>query len=261
MGETLNVTVPRGWADLTQGELRELLQTMVAVQAANSNRSFRSMEDYTVETSAEVRARCLLKWAGLRVICAYGPDGWLMAHEGKEYVISSAMIAGAVEHLSWINELPDEPVRLEDVDGSKAVAADLSEGFTFDNWLACEALWQMYQATTDESLLGEMAEILYHKEGIRLDAAETLGVFYWWASVKTMVSDMFPNFFSPTGEGSEQPSADSIRRSMDAQIRALTKGDITKESEILGMGAMRALTELDAQAREYNELNKKYGAK
>ena len=42
------------------------------------------------------------------------------------------------------------------------------------------------------------------------------------------------------------------------QIRALTKGDITKEKEIFEMDTWRALTELDAQAQEYEDLKKKY---
>ena len=34
---------------------------------------------------------------------------------------------------------------------------------------------------------------------------------------------------------------------MNAQIRALTKGDVTKESEVLALDTWRALTELNAQ--------------
>ena len=44
---------------------------------------------------------------------------------------------------------------------------------------------------------------------------------------------------------------------MNAQIRALTKGDVTKEQQVLALDTLRALTELDAQAREYEELKKK----
>ena len=43
---------------------------------------------------------------------------------------------------------------------------------------------------------------------------------------------------------------------MNNQIRALTKGDISKEAEVLRMDVHRALVELDAQAREYEELKK-----
>jgi hypothetical protein len=43
---------------------------------------------------------------------------------------------------------------------------------------------------------------------------------------------------------------------MNAQIRALTKGDITKENTVLKMDVWRALTELDAQAADREELKK-----
>lgn len=45
---------------------------------------------------------------------------------------------------------------------------------------------------------------------------------------------------------------------MNAQIRALTKGDITKEKEVLHLDTWRALTELDALAKEAEEFNRKY---
>ena len=48
---------------------------------------------------------------------------------------------------------------------------------------------------------------------------------------------------------------------MDAQIRALTKGDITKEKEILSLDTWRALTELNAQAKEYKQINAQINAK
>ena len=47
-----------------------------------------------------------------------------------------------------------------------------------------------------------------------------------------------------------------LQESMDAQIRALTKGDVTKEAEVLQLDTWRALTELNAQAKEYEELRK-----
>ena len=48
-----------------------------------------------------------------------------------------------------------------------------------------------------------------------------------------------------------------MEASMNAQIRALTGGDITKEEIIRKANVWRALTELDAKAREAEELNKK----
>ena len=45
---------------------------------------------------------------------------------------------------------------------------------------------------------------------------------------------------------------------MNAQIRALTDGDITKEDAVFERDCWRALTELDAKALEAEEFRKKY---
>ena len=71
--------------------------------------------------------------------------------------------------------------------------------------------------------------------------------------VKGMFADLFPHFFRPT-DGS---AASSMMEVMNNQIRALTGGDVTKESEILAIDTWRALTELDAKAREAEEFNRK----
>jgi hypothetical protein len=43
---------------------------------------------------------------------------------------------------------------------------------------------------------------------------------------------------------------------MNTQIRALTGGDITKEEQVLDMDCWRALTELDAKAKDYEEMER-----
>lgn len=256
--DTLSLTVPASWAHLTQKQLRFLLDTIARVQKECHHRPFASAREYSAHIHTHISITCFLQWTGLRVVCPCGADSWLMSISGKEITISTGTLSAALGHLAWIREIPSTPVRLESVDSAKAIPADLSSGFTFDNWLAVETLWQAYQLSSNPALLGSMAGILYHKENISLSEGESLGIFYWWASVKSMLSDMFPHFFRPAGPGNSAPSTDDLRRNMDAQIRALTKGDITKEQEILAIDAMRALTELDALAREYDELNKKY---
>ena len=61
--------------------------------------------------------------------------------------------------------------------------------------------------------------------------------------------------------GSSPNIGKQLQESMDAQIRALTKGDITKEREILSLDTWRALTELNAQAKEYKQINAQINAK
>ena len=81
--------------------------------------------------------------------------------------------------------------------------------------------------------------------------------------MKQLFAQRFPNFFVPapvdeSKEEDEHALYNRLRYARNMQIRALTKGDITKEKEIYGMDTWRALTELDAQAQEYNELKKQY---
>ena len=52
-----------------------------------------------------------------------------------------------------------------------------------------------------------------------------------------------------------------LKDAVNAQIRALTKGDVTKEKEVLAIDTWRALTELDALAKEYDEFSQKYPSK
>lgn len=263
MEKILNVTVPKGWSELSQEQLRFLFGTIVAVNRANANTPFLSQADYAEQTSAQVQTQCFFKWSGITIICPYGTD-WLAKFDEREFILSKKILPSAISALDWIRELPMDPVRLETINGSTAIAADISTGLSFDEWLACETLWQRYQQGPDDALLQSMARILYKNPDIELDAAETLNIFYWWSGIKNMVAVMFPYFFKSSGgdaSGDAATTYDDMRRNIDAQIRALTKGDITKESEILSLNAIRALTELDAQAREYEELNRKYPSK
>lgn len=263
MVAVVEVSLPKSWTELTQEQLRFLLSAMCAVNLSNKNIAYRSQEDYAAQTAAQVQTLCFFQWSGLSVICPYG-SGYLVRSDEMEFKLSADVIASAIEHLSWTKELPSQPIRLDEVDGAKALPADISSGFSFDAWLACETFWQRYQSNPEDTLLRQMAAILYGKENINPGAPETLGVFYWWAGVKNMVSSMFPFFFKAVSGHDDAVTSityDDMRRNIDAQIRALTKGDITKEHEILSLDAIRALTELDAQAREYDELQRRYPTK
>lgn len=255
----IDITLPKDWTELSQVQLRFLLSAIDCVNRRNEKRAFSSQEDYAAFTSGQVQTLCFFRWSGLSVVCPYA-DGWLVKSGEQEFFLDLDTVVWAASRLSWTAGLPEFPVRLDTVDGAEAIPADISSGLSFDSWLACETSWQCYQANPDDSFLTQMAAILYGKEEIKPDATELLGVFYWWAGVKALMSRMFPDFFKRVEGGGESapPSYDDMRRSMDTQIRALTKGDVTKERDVLALDAIRALTELDALAREYEELNRKY---
>lgn len=162
--------------------------------------------------------------------------------------------------LDWVNSLPERPVRLASIGESQAVNADLS-GVPFDVYLYCENLYQGYLMTKNADLLTQMLSKLYKPSPTSVGEAEQTMMFYWWASLKEHLSKMFPNFFGGSGDGNllgNVATPATVRASMNNQIRALTKGDITKEAQVLAMDVWRALTELDAQAKEYDELKRLY---
>ena len=100
-----------------------------------------------------------------------------------------------------------------------------------------------------------MAKIMYQSRHIRhLSKIEETNVFYWFTSIKRYFASMFTHFFQQVEDDSLAPKAVTLaylQNNMNTQIRALTGGDITKEKEVLEMDCWRALTELNAKAKDY----------
>ena len=245
---TINLKVPSSWGELTQEQLRQVYLLMV-----------RHGSDPAAWI--KVAANAVYRWNGIKIVSPYGRN-FLIRVDTREYVMATTEYSDVCRSLAWLREIPSEPVRLEHIDGYLAMPADPTYDLTFEQWLSVENLYQGYHYTQDNDLLRQIAGVLYRREDITITPSEEISVFYWWSSVKRMVSAMFPSFFRPAPVGSsDTPDFDTVRRSVDSQIRALTKGDISKEEKIMAMPAIRALTELDAQAREYEEMNRKYPSK
>lgn len=130
-----------------------------------------------------------------------------------------------------------------------------------------ENLYQGFLTTQKDALLDDLAHVLYPGCSASLTPEERISIFYWVASLKDMFARRFSDFFQPASANAENLLGSSpnigkqLQESMDAQIRALTKGDITKEKEILSLDTWRALTELNAQAKEYKQINAQINAK
>lgn len=105
-------------------------------------------------------------------------------------------------------------------------------------------------------------------------AGTALAITNWISALKQYFTHLYPDFYQPINDSTSLapdgksasnrdanavsiPSPAKLREVMNAQIRALTKGDITKEEQILALPLDRALTELNALAREYKELKAK----
>ena len=242
------IYLPHNWAELTDRQLYYLYNLY------SDNLSI-----------VQIRTYCFFAWAKMQVLSQCGEHEYMVKHRGETFKMSSEMIADAVHALDWIDGYPRYPVRISHIGRHKALPRDF-EGVPLRKYIYCDNLYQGYLATQKQELLNEMAEILYSAKNIKTNTAEKLSIFYWFVSLKEMLAQQFPYFFQPADEVSTDdllsqgaPLGKRLQDAMNATIRALTKGDITKEKEVLDMDTWRALAELDAQAKEYEEMQRKYG--
>ena len=243
--EKVTLTVPDSWDTLTQDQLRRVLLLYVCY-------------DGSPTWQEDVKVAALLYFTGINVE-RHTKDGWLCQRGKDTFLLDSLLLPSMVEELQWLDHPEEMTVRLELL--GKHKAADMwLHGFPFGNYLALENFYQTFLKTLDAGLLKDMASLLY---GVKDDEqlpemmpVDLLNVQLWYGAVKHRFGQLFPNFLRPAATGGVQPDP---REMMNAQIRLLTKGDITKCNEIRDCDTWDALTELDALARESEEFKRKYG--
>ena len=204
-----------------------------------------------------------MKWNGLKVLTQL-PDKRFLIKRGKEVVpLSTRQIQQATSCLDFLDSFAPMPVRIAQIGKYHALPANF-EKVPFEQYLYVENLFQGYLNTQSDELLLQMAQVLYGSDHVKPDKAHLVGIFYWMASLKQYFARLFPNFYKPAGAnsdgnllgGGQSDLYSQLRDSTNAMIRALTGGDITKEAAIMKMDTWRALTELDAKAREAEEIRK-----
>lgn len=215
--------------------------------------------------SVEFKLLAFIRFSGIKVITRCHDTGQFIFKHGKTLFRAHLFsITAAMWDLDWILFPPKHPWCPKRIAGRKTPDPRLFE-LPFGDWLAIDNLYQGYLSTENDDLLVNIADILLPRFRFPLRKWELHVILRWIVSVKEFYAKRFPNFFSGAAGSGESlsnkstPSALQLEDSMNAQIRALTKGDIAKENEILSMPTLRALIELDAQAREYLELKDKTG--
>ena len=239
--QILNINIPDTWQSMDDNQLFFVFSLLSRDLSAT-----------------QIKTHFLLKMGGLKVLHKIGA-AFIVAHGKEKFTISALQIAEAITALSWLDDIPKYPVRLESIRNNKAVDAAL-QGVAFGDYLMLDDLYQGYIHTKRNDLLRQMAEILYNAEGITLSPPEEISIFYWFASVKLFFANTFTHFFKQTDD-SESPAlaiGKQLQELMNNQIRALTGGDITKEREVLEMDCWRALTELNAKARDAEDIKRLY---
>ena len=247
---SINFIVLGSWEEMSDKQLRYVYQLMA--------------DNFSTD---EVKTLFLLKWSGTKVIGRQDSS----SSEATPSVTGSYLVKLGKQmfeltplNLDWLGTPPNVPVRPSKMNRRQALAADF-QGVPFETFIVCDNYFQGYLQTQQDYLLDEIGRVVYQDEKLKFLPWQRIAIFYWMVALKDLFARQFTEFFQPAGSASDGnllgTTPSSVAASMNAQIRALTKGDVTKEAEVLALDTHRALTELNAQAKEYKEFNAKYGNK
>lgn len=244
---TLNLHVPHSWSELTQDQLRYVLYLLT--------QGWREWQ---------VRTYLFARFAGIKVL-SEKKDGWLCEthlESGKavRFFLQLWQVQDFCQAFDYIFDGKGADNRLDHIGLFTAADIELHE-YPFQYYLIADNYFQQFLQSdqSSDAPLREMMRYLYldadgnPPEHIECTPVEVMGAFLWFMWVKQNFSTSFPHLFKPA---SAEGDYDMIE-AMNAQIRALTGGDITKEQQIRDSDVWRALTELDAKAREADELDKR----
>ena len=244
---SINFIVPGSWEEMSDKQLRYVYQLLA--------------DNFGTD---EIKTLFLLKWSGTKVIGRQESGSYLVKLGKNLFELTPLTLTELLVNLDWLGATPTSPVRPSKMNRRLALAADF-QGVPFETFIVCDNYFQGYLQTQQDYLLDEIGRVVYQDAKLNFQTCQRIAIFYWMVALKDLFARHFPDFFQPAGSVSDGnllgSSSPSVQDAMNAQIRALTKGDVTKEAEVLALDTWRALTELNAQAREYKELNAKMQSK
>ena len=254
---SIDLYAPTSWRKMTQRQLRYVLMLLSM---------WEDME--RVKTYMLVRLGGFhIKGYAQRVThdepqaysCWFRPAWW---KPRRWFTLQTWQVESMIRQFDFIDPFDGMDVRLERIHGCRAVD-DILDHYPFGDYLMAEQYYQLAVSSGKPEMINRLACFLYvqrngkHPVTLRLSPAEQMGTLRWFAHVKSVFAERWPHFFRKVDADIEEMDID-LRGAMDAQIRALTEGDITKEETIKALPCWRALTELNEKAREAKEFHEKY---
>lgn len=258
--QEFNFKAPSSWAELSEDQLRYVLSVMSI------------HHDHIV-----IKCYLLARFCGLTVH-KYTRTGWKCSVKCEEsdengdsktgkvcervLYISAAEILSLLKNFDFIDKFTDFRPLQRASDVLLTAVDSMLHDVSFYDYLNIEKNYQLFMLNQEDKFLCKMAHLLYRTEDGSADETahfepyELLGVFMWFSSVKEYFAANFTHFFKPAREGGELRRVD-ILPAMQAQIRALTDGDVTKQQAVYNTDCWAALTELDNKAREAEEFKER----
>lgn len=258
--QEFNFKAPSSWAELSEDQLRYVLSVMSI------------HHDHIV-----IKCYLLARFCGLTVH-KYTRTGWkcsVKCGESDEngdtktgkvcervLYISAAEILSLLKNFDFIDKFTDFRPLQRASDVLLTAVDSMLHDVSFYDYLNIEKNYQLFMLNQEDKFLQKMAHLMYRTadgsadETAHFEPYELLGVFIWFSSVKEYFAANFTHFFKPAREDGELRRVD-ILPAMQAQIRALTDGDVTKQQAVYNTDCWAALTELDNKAREAEEFKER----
>jgi hypothetical protein len=251
---SIDIYAPTSWRKMTQQQLRYVL-TLLSMW----------------EDMDRVKTYMLIRFSGIHICgytervtrdqpkafsCWFRPAWWKPRHW---FTLEPWQVASLISQFDFIDQFDGMDVRLERIHGCRAVD-DILDHYPFGDYLMAEQYYQLAVSSGKPEMIEKLATFLYvkrngkHPKRLSLSPAEQMGTLRWFAHVKSYFAERWPYFFRRVDADIEEMDID-LMGAMDAQIRALTEGDITKEDTIKALPCWRALTELNEKAREAKEFH------
>lgn len=250
----IELTVPRNYSEMTDKQVRY-------VAALNMHGM----------SEKDIWRRCFIKFSGIKPIVGYA-DKYIFAKKGLKGLIywNIDEMNYFVNKMSWLTS-DYRGIRPPKILGLQA-CEELMRDTKLLQYIDAENHYQAYIFTKDTSELVQLAATLYqpgakysHKTTVRIalklhkKEKEQFIAFIWMLGIKQEFAKKWPSLF-PKGKSNEfeDPDFDPIPPDMERiirnQLRMLSKGDVTKETQVLGSLTHSALDELNQQCFEYEKL-------
>lgn len=210
-------------------------------------------------TFPEIQTLCLCRWENIKIKSRLSEDKWLITHRHEQYTLTTQQFVAAIQPLNFLANVPTTPIRPAKIAGANAIDAHFHD-IPFQTYIITDNYYQGFLHTKNWTLLKPAAQLLYPNiKECHLTPPTLMAIFYWITSLKYHLATLYPHFLTTAPRPTNNllnttTTAYDVRAAMNAQIRALTGGDITKEAQILQSDTHRALTELDAKAKESEAL-------
>lgn len=257
---TIDLYAPVAWRKLTQEQLRYVLTLLATFQDAAVVKTYMLFRLSGIHVAGETVRVTRDQPQGYR--CWYRPAWW---KPRRWFTLEAWQVDSMIQQFDFIDPFDGMDVRLERIHGCRAVD-DILDHYPFGDYLLAEQYYQLAVSSGKPEMIEKLATFLYvgrdgrHPESLTLSPAEHMGTLRWFAHVKSFFAERWPYFFRRVDADIAEMDID-LMGAMDAQIRALTEGDITKEETIKQLPCWRALTELNEKAREAKEFHDKYDRK